>query len=370
MGTEGSQAELNNTSILILLLTRISVLLFSILLVLKTDRWPGLHRDIILLGCGIYHVLAACMYWPVMRVNITRLLLCACDMLIATIVVLTTGGMSSSFLPLIFIPVFTLHFVYGWKGLAAGLGGLLLATISCLWLADGFLNLYRPNQVNKTDIIIFAISMFLFYILPFMFFFQYSLMDNQLRNLKNKYNELDTMNSKLLVLYEMTGRFNYENGTAHIMDKLLTLCREIFPAKSVCVFLIRNGEVEIYGNPSVQEKEEIYRLIMEQKKNSALKEESEYILREDALVIPLIRGARTDGVLSFNGWEQREITGREAILLSMMANMVCTYLENLEYVDSLKSKLLPDSIVVMNQLDSGKPVKGIIDRRIINGGVK
>ena len=38
------------------------------------------------------------------------------------------------------------------------------------------------------------------------------------------------MNSKLRS-YEMTGRFNYEDGIAHIMDKLLALCRDIFLPK-------------------------------------------------------------------------------------------------------------------------------------------
>lgn len=368
MKTGNGQGQLNNTSIFILLLLRFCALLFSALLILKTQAWNYQYGDIILPAFAIYNVLAACAYWPVMKINSTRLLLCVSDLFIAYTIILLTGGMNSPFIVSLIIPIFTLHYIYGWKGLAGGIAGLLPGIIIGILYYNSFL--FSRSGNRSVDSIILAISLILFYIVPFLFFTQYSRMDSKLQSLKEKYNEMDSMNSKLLVLYEMTGRFNYEDGIAYVMEKLLALCREIFPAQSVCVFLIRSGEVEVYGKPTVQEKEEIYRLIMEQKKNASIKEESEYIVREDSLVIPLIRGARTDGVLSFNGWKQRKITGREAILLSMMANMVCTYLENLEYVDSLKNKLLPDSVFVMNQLDSGKPVKGILDKRIVNGSLE
>jgi len=39
---------------------------------------------------------------------------------------------------------------------------------------------------------------------------------------------------------------------------------------------------------------------------------------------------------------------------------------NLEYVEYLKNKALPDTSVILNQLDSGKPVKGILDKRIVS----
>ncbi|HHU48807.1 MAG TPA: hypothetical protein GXZ37_03720 [Clostridiales bacterium] len=364
METESRQAELNNTSLFILLMFRVGVLLFSVLLTLKTDIRAYRYIDIILLGLAIYQFLTFCIYWPAMKLNITRLLLCASDLLIGYTLVLLTGGISSPFIPCVFIPIFTLHFVYGWKGLAGGLAGLALSTaVSALTAKAAF---YASGGESRAGMIVSGISLILFYLVPFLCFSQYCRLDSQLLSQKKRYNELDSMNSKLLVLYEMTGRFNYENGIAQVMDKLLALCGEVFPAQRICIFLIRSGEVEIYGRPSPQEKEEIYRLILEQKKTAAINEENEYIIRDDALVIPLIRGARTDGVLSFSGWNQKEITDREAIMLSMIANMVCTYLENLEYVEYLKNKALPDTSVILNQLDSGKPVKGILDKRIVS----
>ena len=363
MNTGNRQAHLNNNSIFVLLLLRVVILLFSLVLTLKSDGLPEQHRDVILLGFGIYHVLVIGMYWPVMRMPVSRLLLCVSDLLIAQAAVVLTGDIISPFLLSLFIPVFTLHFIYGWRGLAGGLLGLLLSTAAGFSAVGGLLPM---TDKRNTSLIVLGISLILFYLIPFMALIQYSRTDHQLRSLKEKYTELDSMNSKLLVLYEMTGRFNYENGIAQVMERLLALCGEVFPAQRVCIFLIRSGEVEIYGKPTGQEKEDIYRLIVEQKKTGGQEEEGEYILREDTLVIPLIRGTRTDGVLSFNGWNQQEITGKEAVLFSMVANMVCTYLANLEYVESLKSKLQPNTYIVLNQLESGKAVKGILDKRIVS----
>jgi hypothetical protein len=363
------KAGLNNTSIFVLLLLRMVVVLFSVVLALKTDTPSEQYIDVILLGFGIYHLLAVCIYWPAMMTPVPRLLLSVSDLLIIQAAVVLTGSVTSPFLLCVFIPVFTLHFVYGWRGLAGGLLGLLLSTAACLYAVRAFLPLNLNREGVNTSLIVLGISLTLFYLIPFLALTQYTRVDNQLRSLKERYHELDSINSKLLVLYEMTGRFNYENGIAHVMDRLLALCGEVFPAQRVCIFLIRSGEVEVYGKPTAQEKEDIYRLIMEQKKTGEA-QEREYVLRQDALMIPLIRGARTDGVLSFNGWTQKEITGREAVLFSMVANMLCTYLENLEYVEALKSKLQPDTCIILNHLDSGRLVKGVLDKRIVQESLK
>ena len=250
----------------------------------------------------------------------------------------------------------------------SGLAGLLLTWAAGFFSAGRFMQIRIGNA--GADLILLGIMLILTYIVPYLFSVQFSRLDRQLEGLKDKYNDLNIMNSRLLILYEMTGRLKYEYGIAQVMEKLLALCREIFPAQSICIFLIRSGEVEIYGRPAPEEKEEIYNLIMEQKKNTAIRDENEYIIRENFLVIPLIRGNRTDGVLCFNGWKQQEITKRDAVMLTMIANMVSTYLENLEYVETLRNRLLPDTSVIVNQLDSGKPVKGILDKRIVNGSLE
>ncbi len=357
-----------NAEKLIMLVHRACVFMFSILLFLKTGLPAHPNADLVLLGFGIYQILVLIMFWPVMKLKAARLLLCASDLLMASAAAVLTGNMASPFLACILIPLFAMHYIYGWKGLLSGLAGLLLTWAAGFFSAGRFMQIRIGNA--GADLILLGIMLILTYIVPYLFSVQFSRLDRQLEGLKDKYNDLNIMNSRLLILYEMTGRLKYEYGIAQVMEKLLALCREVFPAQSICIFLIRSGEVEIYGRPAPEEKEEIYNLIMEQKKNTAIRDENEYIIRENFLVIPLIRGNRTDGVLCFNGWKQQEITKRDAVMLTMIANMVSTYLENLEYVETLRNRLLPDTSVIVNQLDSGKPVKGILDKRIVNGSLE
>ncbi len=58
------------------------------------------------------------------------------------------------------------------------------------------------------------------------------------------------------------------------------------------------------------------------------------------------------------------MTSREAILITVITNMVSSYLRNLEYLESISYKR--DTSVKINQLDSGKAVKGILDKRIVS----
>ncbi|HHY83303.1 MAG TPA: hypothetical protein GX505_11615 [Clostridiales bacterium] len=348
----------------VLLAYRVCILLYLLLIVLKTELQLNLKRDFVIVCLGIYQMLAACMFHQVMKIPVARLLMCIADLLTAQTAVLLTGGSMSLFIPCVFIPIFTLHIIYGIKGLVGGLMGLIAGSSAYVIFINNSQLSFEEALNGGSSMAAAAISLLILYIIPYLALNHYIRTTNQLKNLENRYEELDNMNSKLLVLYEMTGRFNFENTVAQVMDRLLALCGELFQAERICVFLIRGGEVEIYGKSTPQEKEDIYRLIMEQKKNDK-DEGREYILREDALVIPLIRGTRTDGVLYFHGWKQKEITNRDAILFSMMANMLCTYLENLEYVESLQQRLLPETSILLSHLDSGKSVKGILDKRIV-----
>jgi hypothetical protein len=142
------KAGLNNTSIFVLLLLRMVVVLFSVVLALKTDTPSEQYIDVILLGFGIYHLLAVCIYWPAMMTPVPRLLLSVSDLLIIQAAVVLTGSVTSPFLLCVFIPVFTLHFVYGWRGLAGGLLGLLLSTAACLYAVRAFL----PLNLNREGV--------------------------------------------------------------------------------------------------------------------------------------------------------------------------------------------------------------------------
>jgi hypothetical protein len=350
----------------ILLLFRISVLLFSVLLTLRADGLLGSLKDIILFTFCIYHFTALCFFWPVMNIGLTRLLFCSADLLIAQAIIFMTGGIYSPFIPCIFIPVFTLHFIYKVKGLAFGLLGCLVSGGGILLVSKGNLPIMLPDMMSLgTSMAVIAISMVLFYITPYFALKQFYFNSYRLRTMEEKYDDLNDMNSKLLILYEMTGRFNFENGIGQVMDRFLTICNELFKAERISIFLIRHGEVEVYGQTTPEEKENIYSQIMAQQKGGLQDEGREYYFESNTLMIPLMRGSRTDGILSIYGWDQQKISNKEAILFTMIANMICTYLENLEYVDYLQSRNIPETSKIINHLESGKAVKGILDKRIL-----
>lgn len=83
-------------------------------------------------------------------------------------------------------------------------------------------------------------------------------------------------------------------------------------------------------------------------------------------MIPLVRGTRLDGVLSIHERGLTDLSQDEALLLTLAANIICTYLENLEYLQGLTaSQTEHDNGIIMSQLHSGKHVKGRLDRRIL-----
>lgn len=227
-------------------------------------------------------------------------------------------------------------------------------------MPDAILNIWDMLMIN-------GIGLILFYVIPYTLLSRGVKNTDQLQNLQKEHCELDKMNHKLLALFEMAGRFRLDKGITQNMNRFFPFCSELFSSEGVCIFLIRSGEVEIFGTPpTAEEKEGIYQMILEQRNKSTKESKNDFVFREKALVIPLIRGNRTDGILYFSYWNKREITNGDAVMFTMIANMLCTYLENLDYLEVIKTQSLSNTSILLNHLDSGKPVKGILDKRIIS----
>lgn len=347
-----------------MLLIRVCLLLFCLVLALQMDTGVYFPRDVILLSYGLYQVLVLGMYWFLIKTSAACTLLAASDMLITQMFVLLSGGLNSPFLICLCIPVFAVHYLYGTRGLIGGILGVMAGFSAMIPALK-----YTPAEILSVSdkFIINGIGLVIFYIISYRLLKRGVNIYDELQNSKRDNSELDQINHKLVALFEMTGRFRFDKGIAQIMDRLVTLCSNLFCAEGACIFLIRGGEVEIYGElPTAEEKEEIYQMIIEQRNQSIQEVRNNYVFRENTLVIPLIRGTRTDGVLYFSSWNQLEITKGDAVLFTMIANMICTYLENLDYVEALRNQSLSNTSVILNQLDSGKPVKGVLDRRIIS----
>lgn len=347
-----------------MLLIRVCLLLFCTVLALQTDARGYFPMSVILLSYGLYQIIVLGMYWFLMKISAARILLSTADMLIIQIFILISGGLNSPFLICLCIPVFTMHFLYGVRGLIGGTVGVLVgfsAMIPAITnMPDAILNIWDMLMIN-------GIGLILFYVIPYTLLSRGVKNTDQLQNLQKEHCELDKMNHKLLALFEMAGRFRLDKGITQNMNRFFPFCSELFSSEGVCIFLIRSGEVEIFGTPpTAEEKEGIYQMILEQRNKSTKESKNDFVFREKALVIPLIRGNRTDGILYFSYWNKREITNGDSVMFTMIANMLCTYLENLDYLEVIKTQSLSNTSILLNHLDSGKPVKGILDKRIIS----
>jgi hypothetical protein len=281
----------------------------------------------------VYQGLAAIAYKQVMMHIVTQLLLCTADILIAMTAVYLTGGIESPFIFCMIVPVFTLHFLYRYKGLAMGLA---LNLLGCLlfYLSSGgellpALNITGPTLAGT------CFSLAVFYLIPFFGMRYYFFNKIIVKNLEDRCTSLNSINKRLLSLYEMTGKLSLYYPVHHVMNKMADLCKDIFGAGRVCIFLILRGEIEIYGNPTSQEKENIYRLIVEQQNKLKAQPLENFFYDDGTAMVPVVRGTRLDGVLSIHERSRTELKRDETLLLSMAANILSTYLENLEFVDDL-----------------------------------
>jgi len=289
-----------------------------------------------LIAMCIYEGLAAAAYKQVMMHIFTQLLLCIADTLTAMTAVYLTGGIESPFIYCLIIPVFTLNFLYRFKGLASGTALVIAGYLLFSVLSGG--ELLPVLGVSSPTLAGICFSFSVFYLIPFFGIRYYFRSIIAVRNLEDKCSSLNSINKRLLSLYEMTGKLSLYYPVQHVMNKMADICMDIFGAGRVCIFLILRGEIEVYGSPTPQEKENIYRLIVEQQgklKDQPLKS---FFYDDGTAMVPVVRGMHLDGVLSIHERSRAELKKEEVLLLSMAANILSTYLENLEFVDGLTVK--------------------------------
>lgn len=347
---------------------RLGLLLFSSLLIIySTDNGIGSqYLKLVLLCFAILQLLYSLMYVQMMKNKVTRLLMCIVDTLVTCITIFITGIFASPFMPYLVFSLLTVHLLYCVKGLVIFIICNFGALATFLFVLNTNPTWQFQSKVSGLSVIFMFFFMLLLYISSYLGLKQYLHTDSKLKELKGKYNNLDDINSKLLVLYEITGKLNFDSSITQVMKKMLELCRDIFNCERSTILLVRNGEVELHGDHSIEEKAEIYNCYIEQKTGKS-SNEGKYIRNEGAIMVPLVRGIKTDGVLALYGFNDREISSKDLILLTMVASIVSSYMENLEYLDRLVERSTHnDTSVFLSHLESGKPVTGILDKRILS----
>lgn len=348
----------------VLLAYRIIILLFSAMMYIsRQGTGPGFSFDWVVVAVyGVFNTIVLLFYIPVIS-NSARFVFCLADILTACLAAFLSGGVDSPLIFCILIPLFSLHFVYGIKGLIYGILFVSLGIMGLLLAAGGIFIPDLSFSIAVSKLLYVALSFVLLYVVPILTIKRYYSNNFRINGLEHELKELDDINSKLIVLCEMTGSLSFESGVSHNLDKILTAFSELFGAERASIFVNHKGEVHIYGNPTQDEKAEIYKIISEHITGS--EERNDCLTNiEGVTMIPIIRGATLRGVLSLYKRNPGRLTEREAVLLSVAANIISTYLENLDYIESLMFQ--PETSIQINKLDSGKAVKGIVDKRIFS----
>lgn len=352
-------------TIQLLLVYRAALLLAAGVFLLRDPRQSaGLHLEILIfIVLCMYESMIALAYRQAMAGENTRLLLISADLMIACIVLSVTGVWGSPLLLYGLIPIFALQYVYRqvglWTGLAVFIGmGLYLNGTVLRWRIQG------PSR--PSEYIVLVLTILVFYVLPLLALRRYDQQLSRISALEQEKRRLCGVQDQLLSLLKLSGRLCYEHTESSVFNGMIPVFKEVFSAERICIFLIRRGEVEVYGSPTRQEKENIYQLIVRQRQQTAEPRGPIPFYDAGTAMVPLMRGNRLDGVLSFHERRQTELSREEALLLTLSVHLLCTYLENLEYLDGLTASGSDhDSGVLMHQLSSGRPVKGRLDRRIL-----
>lgn len=366
MRTKLSIPSLGSRTIQLLLVYRAAVLLAAAVFLLRDLRHTAglsLERFVFMVLC-IYASMIALTYRQAMAAERTRLLLLSADLIIACVVLCATGGWRSPLILYGLIPIFMLQFIYRQFGLWAGLGvfmgiGLYLNGAVLPW------RLQAPNPAS--EYIALALTLLIFYALPLFVLRRYDRQSGCVSDLEQEKRRLCGVQNQLLSLLTLSGRLCYEQTESSVFNEMIRVFKTVFAAERICIFLIRRGEVEVYGTPTPQEKENIYQLIVRQGQHTSEQKGPIPFYDAGTAMVPLVRGTRLDGVLSFHERSQEALSGEEALLLTLCVSLLCTYLENLEYLDGLTASGSDhDSGLLMHQLSSGRPVKGRLDRRILS----
>ncbi|HOB20532.1 MAG TPA: hypothetical protein PK830_06255 [Candidatus Atribacteria bacterium] len=351
-------------SVKVLLSYRAIILLFSaMLLASRQPAGPGPGLDWVAIAAyGIYNGIAMLFYIPVMSSG-ARLAFCLADILAACLAAFLSGGVDSPLIFCFFISLFSLHCLYGIKGLIYGILSASLGVMGVLLTDRGALIREMPLGAGAGKIVYMALASALLYAVPYLVVKRYYRDSFRIRELEQELDDLDDTNSRLIVLCEMTGSLSLESGISHNMDKILMAVSELFEAERASIFVNHKGEVSVFGNPTQEEVTEIYKLMTSHITGS--EDRSDNLPKGEGItLIPIIRGVNLKGVLSLYRRKTAGLTEREAVLLSVAANIISTYLENADYAGSLMFQ--PETSIQINKLDSGKAVKGIVDKRILS----
>jgi len=332
MKNMGSSKDSQKQITSFLVLYRWTTLLFSLMVIFIQDGYRLLWNlklmfFVVLL---IYNSLLTFFYSEIMLRNIAAKFMTFGDTILSVFVVTLTGELTSPYFFYSLSAIFAHAFLYEMRGALEGVIAYILSFLSVSLLHGGGRSL---SVDSMGTVIIFAVQGILFGVfcgIPSML----------LHHLDKKSQKLDESRKNLLYLHEVACMLKLSQSIQEMVRSLMEVSRKIFKEQEIYICLIREEGIQIFGVPPERDREDMERIL------GAYMREWENVHNrtpypaEGMILVPISRNLRLDGVICLKETHGERMSGEDAMLYTVLVNMISTYLENTRLVEKMKEALL------------------------------
>lgn len=318
------------------------------------DLFPGSLYTISLMILAVYNLLVTLIHGVIIRGKLTFILLCLVDILMGISAAALTGQWTSPFFFYSLMPVFTGAVLYRVWGAAAALIGYILGWVGIHLLTDAglfhrvdtFGDFMLPAAQALLFLILYGYSSFLFK--------RFDYKDRAVRLYENRMKLVNENSRNFSRLFEQACRMSSEQSPKDTMDDLTKICRDVFKADEAFIFILHNKKVHVFGNPSLQDEQDITTAVVEYLERCGNLDDFESYSDGTCSIVPVIRGKNLDGVILLRGAEDTELSNDDAVSFSMIANLISSYIKKMDQsIQNRKEAVLEERRRIAQDLHDG-----------------
>lgn len=332
MKNVGSSKDSQKQITSFLVIYRWTTLLFSLMVIFIQDgyrlRWDlELIFFVVLL---IYNGLLTFFYSEIMLRNIAAKFMTFGDTILSVFVVTLTGELTGPYFFYSLSAIFAHAYLYEIRGAVEGVIAYILSFLAVSLIHGGGRSLSIDSMGS---VIIFAVQGILFGIfcgIPSML----------LHQLDKKSRKLDESRKNLLYLHEVACMLKISQSIQEMVRRLMEVSRKIFKDQEIYICSVREEGIQVFGVPPERDREDMERALgayMAEWEN--MHDRAPYYA-EGMTLIPISRNFHLDGLICLKEVRGERISGEDAMLYTVLANMISSYLENSRLVEKMKEALL------------------------------
>jgi|GEM_PF-2835136 len=287
----------------------------------------------------VYNLLISLAFPLVARQKLTLRLLMLADTIIGLSVLLMTGQMQSPFLLYILFPLISyIARNRFWGAIEVAVALTVVYVVFYLSLQEAMPPMGSWAENGK----ILALSgSFLAFVygFPVQMMLRLERKNEEMKDMAKRHEDLEEFNRSLVLLHDIACRMNGKHNTRNVMMALIKLCCSIFESEGGKIYLMTEQGPMGYGNLSETDSMKVEESIREyvRARESCLLEGLP--LDEKMILIPVDRGSKLQGFLALKKAKKTDLSRENALLFSMVANMLSSYLENLEWIHEIEQKV-------------------------------